>query len=104
MKTLLLLGLIAFGSVSFAASVTDGAVLSSTLAPEMAVPVTPVTSSVALTPIDLETPVLGMVTADAAGNPVEMVAIHTATSVPESAGAAFLALFGYILMLRRRTA
>ncbi len=100
MKALLLLGLIAFGSMSFAASVTDGSVLSSTLSPEAAAPAVP---SVVLEPMDLQSPVLASVNADAVVNPAEVIAAQTSTSVPESAGAAFLALFGYILMLRRRT-
>jgi hypothetical protein len=41
--------------------------------------------------------------ADSMANPTQLLASQTAVSVPESAGAAFLALFGYVLILRRRT-
>jgi hypothetical protein len=100
MKILSLLGLIALSSMSLAASVVDRDQLSTLASAQDSVgEIAPAVGGLlAVTSTPLES-----VSADGVMNPTQVVAAQSATSVPESAEAAFLALFGYILMLRRRT-
>lgn len=83
---------------SFAASITDTRGMASTVAPiSVHTPVPDASNSL----------VNDLTMAGAEGVPSSnriMSGSVNAASVPESAGAAIVALFGYILMLRRRAA
>ena len=98
----LLLATLALCGMSFAASSTELSGISSAVSTELSTPSLDSDEAVLASP----TPELSMVSADGISEPVKPVLLSnsTATAVPESAGAALVAAFGYVLMLRRRTA
>lgn len=93
MKNLFFIGLLAFGSILNPSAASD--VLDTDAAD---------VSRVQQAPLVVDPSELAPVSAQAVLNPSELLAGQSATSVPESAAAGLFALFGYILMLRRRSA
>ena len=102
MKFSLLLATLALCCMSFAASSTELSGISGTVSTELSTP--SLNSEEAVLPT--QNSELTMVSADGISEPVKPVLLSnsTASAVPESAGAALVASFGYVLMLRRRTA
>lgn len=102
MKLSLLLATLALCGMSFAASSTELSGISSAVSTELSTPSLDSDEAVLASPNSE----LSMVSADGISEPVKPVLLSnsTATAVPESAGAALVAAFGYVLMLRRRTA
>ncbi len=97
MKISLLVLFLTTVSIAWAASITDGNGVAATV--KAAAPTE--AASLEVNPVE---GMLGGVSADGLLDVPQALAVQSPTTVPESAAAGFIALFGYILMLRRRTA
>jgi hypothetical protein len=93
MKILSFIGLLAFGPMLVAPASAGAA----------DVTVTEITPDRSL-PLVQDPSELAPVSAQGVINPNQVLAAQGATSVPESAAAGFVAMLGYFLILRRRTA